>query len=478
MAISIAFLSDVREVLKGAKQSEDAFEDVADSLDDLAKEGQRAGDKLADGLDDAETAAERVERSFRELAKEAEDSSKRGSNAMRREFDEGTSAAKRDLAELGNEARQNAAETFSSFDGSAQSFADGIQGTLGGIVSSLGPGGAIAGALGAIGIGLAVSGLELSEEAKQEFRESVSELTAEYIEFGQSGTRSADAVLSQLQSIAAETDVSKTNMADWKLLADQLGVPIGEIANGYLNGGRALDDLIDKTRNQIDAEIERASNASTAEQARDSASRQSLTNARDELAAFERQKEALDAAREAHLSYLESGGDEYQARVAQIEAVNDAYDEAAGAADDFINEESGLFDVSAFIASMDEREAKLIAYQDTLAKSALSPEARQFLNDQGFEAADAFLTGYQNATPEQQARLNAIWSEAGRQNSGEYATALQDGMPETVEGPTVVPKITQADLDAIDNKLAWFFRDKTYGVGVRAEFGNPGRDVG
>jgi hypothetical protein len=35
-------------------------------------------------------------------------------------------------------------------------------------------------------------------------------------------------------------------------------------------------------------------------------------------------------------------------------------------------------------------------------------------------------------------RLDAVWSEAGRSNSGTYGTALRNGIPTTIQGPRVI----------------------------------------
>ena len=44
--INLSLVSDVRDFLKGTASVEDALDDVAGSLDDLAREGQRSSDKI------------------------------------------------------------------------------------------------------------------------------------------------------------------------------------------------------------------------------------------------------------------------------------------------------------------------------------------------------------------------------------------------------------------------------------------------
>ena len=130
-----------------------------------------------------------------------------------------------------------------------------------------------------------------------------------------------------------------------------------------------------------------------------------------------------------------------EAKAGLISQIDSAYDEAAGSVSDFVDKESGVFDVTAYIASMQAREQALKDYQSTLAGSGLSSEARTFLNSQGEEAAAQLLAGYKAAGPDQKKELARIWSEAGETSSGEYTTELQKGIPKTVPGPSVTPKV-------------------------------------
>ncbi len=445
--LRIDLAANTRDFQRGIQDAEKELDKVADALDDVARDG-----------DDA---AEKLERSFRDMAQGASKATRDIRDDTDRNMRGLSDDSKASLRELGDEAKQNAAETFSSFDGSAQSFADGLQGTLGGIVSSLGPAGALAGALGAIAIGLTVGNLELSEEAQQEFRESVSELTGEYIDFGQQGVRSTDAVLSQLQAIAQETDKSKTNLADWKKLSDQIGVPMDQVAGAYLLGGEALDALIDKTNEALQAERTRSAEITGSAGLIDAASSDRITNLEQESALLQQQRDRIEQAQQAQLLYLESGADAYQVKVNQIDAVNTAWDETAGAVDNYLNEETGVFDTGAYIAAMEERQAQLRNYQETLHTSGLTPDAINFLNSQGVDAAASFLTGYQNATPEQRRKLNEIWTESGRQNSGAYSGALTDNMPDSITGPRIEP---QVDAAGALTKFQSYFQNRSVNV--------------
>jgi hypothetical protein len=104
--------------------------------------------------------------------------------------------------------------------------------------------------------------------------------------------------------------------------------------------------------------------------------------------------------------------------------------------------------VGAYIKAMQAREKALRSYQKTLAEAELTPEARKFLESQGQDSAAAFLAGYKRATPKQRAELERIWTEAGKQDSGSYTTALTDSFSSgTVPGPAVSPQLDTSDLD-------------------------------
>ncbi len=456
----------IRKTTEPTKELERSIDRVSDTSADAARDVQRDASKIEREFDGTAKSIDgdndKLEESFKRTWKKAGEAAEQAGDKQRRESKQTTTAARADLEELGNEARQNAAETFSSFDGSAQSFVDGLQGTLGGIVSSLGPGGAIAGALGAIGLGFAVNALTVSEEAKQEFRESVAEMTGEFIEWGSSGGRSAEAILSQLEQIAQETDRGKTNLLDWRKLSGQIGSDTGEIAAAYLEGGDALDRIIEKTNSALVEERRRAEEITGSAGLIDAASSDRITNLQEESRLLSEQRDRITQARDLQLEFLRAGGDEYQLKVAGIESLNTAFDDTASAIDDFAVAEGGALDPQKYIDGMIARAEALANYKNDLATADLSVEAKTFLETQGVAAASRFMAGYKSATPEQQAQLNAIWSEAGRQNSGEYAGALRDGMPDTITGPTVTPVVP--DLSGTLTKFQSYFQGRTVNV--------------
>ena len=210
--ISISIASDTKQFTSGIKSGVlEPLDDVAQSLEDVGKAGEKGGDKLVDALKDSQRET-RNEKAYRDMASTIQRTTKATSNDFEVSTREQSHLRKEAIKEIGNEAKQNAAETFSSFDGSAQSFVDGIQGTLGGLVASLGPVGLAAGAAGAIGIGLINGALQNADTQSQAFKQSVADLTSELIAAGKDGSVSLDYIVQKLQALATETDAAQPSL--------------------------------------------------------------------------------------------------------------------------------------------------------------------------------------------------------------------------------------------------------------------------
>ena len=170
--INISFVSDVRSFLKGTRDIEGAMDDVADALDDVARDSQRMERDVSrdlDGIareagqmeqkvtrdldsvaDEGRDAGQKLERSFRDAfdvgKRESRDAGQDIERNTRRSFDD---AGDR-VGEFKDEARQNFSEVASSFTGDMDSAVDLVQGTFGGLAGSIaGPVGLALGGLGA-----------------------------------------------------------------------------------------------------------------------------------------------------------------------------------------------------------------------------------------------------------------------------------------------------------------------------------------
>lgn len=217
MPIKIDFISNIRDLLRGTKGVEDAFDDVADSLDDVARDGDQS--------------LGRLERSFRDVARNARDASKDVDDVGRKGFRSAGEAS----AEFKSEALQNLSEVTSSFDGDMQSIGDLAQGTFGGLAASL-PGvlGA-AGAGAAVGVGLITSAIVAADEARAQLQENANELAQAYID---AGSTALDAMTIASRTAEILTDGDRRKEAEE--FAKVLGVDLPTAARALAGDTNAL----------------------------------------------------------------------------------------------------------------------------------------------------------------------------------------------------------------------------------------------
>lgn len=442
----------------------DPLEDAVQALDDLGK--SRGPDKLEDGFRDAQTASKKLEREVKETADTIERDFRQSYGEMKRASSSSTASAQEDLRELANEARTNVSETLSSFDGSIESLGDVVQGTLGGVVGGLtGPAGLFAAAAGAAGVGLVIKAINDGAEDSEAFREQVAELSAELIETGGKGAEALDGVVERLKTMATEVEegAGLPKLVDlYEKVGKTGGRNFEDIAAAYAGSADKLDELIEKEKEYLDElDLENRTITQNAEES-DEAYNRRQQHASDQVIAqkaivdeLEKAADAADLAADSEAAYLASGAEEMANKAQAIGTIDAAYDGAAGAAADFINKETGVLDTGAYIASMQEREQALANYQSALATVDLSPEAKAFIDSQGFEAASAFLSGYESASDTQKAELNRIWSEAAKTNSGTYMSDLDKAFAEPVDGPTIkAPVVPAPDMSALERALA------------------------
>lgn len=190
--ISIPILSDVKDFVVGAKKVGTSVEDIADSLDDLARDAKKAGSKtgdalsdgVKDGVKDADRQLEKLEDGFAELARATKADSKKTGDALGDSVKKGTREAGEGLSEFKDEANSTAKESAASFDGSANSIADLFQELAANSFSGFGPAGAAAGIAVAAGLGYAISALQVTADSINDAGERTGELADEIVEAG------------------------------------------------------------------------------------------------------------------------------------------------------------------------------------------------------------------------------------------------------------------------------------------------------
>ena len=272
--INIDFISDVSKFLRGTRDISEALEDVADSLDDLARDADKAGEKagkgIADGIeggiDDAGDATKKLERKFKDTFDEVKADSKKAGDDVGDNVKRGFKRAEQGAAEFKDEAKSTAREGAASFTGEFEDVADVIQETLANALAGFGPMGAVAGMAAAAGIGILVSVLQGSAEKAAEAKEKVIDLAGaireaggdiEDIDWGSTFEEFANAISDPKSWFEPWQAASKTNAEVIAADAEKLGLNYQDLFQGLAGdseaAGRALEDINAKIAEQDEA---------------------------------------------------------------------------------------------------------------------------------------------------------------------------------------------------------------------------------
>jgi hypothetical protein len=289
VAIKIPFVADVASFLRGTSDMEAALEDVSGALDDLARtdatqveddlqgigkaadQASQDVEQLGQDLDDAgkgtglqraegdlkdlgaqaDTTGEKIERSFSEAFDKVKAEGRTATQRVKHDLKDTGDAGSATMSEFSQEAKQNVSETLSSFDGSASSAVDAIQGTFGGLVSALGPAGLVGAAVVAAGVGLARGLFEKSKEAAQEVAEGVADLAGQLIELG-SLSLGTEQVNDQLKEFASTAEDGKVKLDELRLAAEKAGISATTYARGVAGDNDALQASWDEVTGRLD----------------------------------------------------------------------------------------------------------------------------------------------------------------------------------------------------------------------------------
>lgn len=166
MPFKLSLAADVRPWLRGTQDVEKSLDELADSLDDLARDTKQNSDKAADSLT----------RDFRDAFDKVKTEAKTTGRKLGTELKDGTKKAGEGVEEFADEANQSAKEAAASFTGNFDDVADYIQEVLAQSLAGFGPMGAAAGVAAAAGIGMLVSYLQDAADKAHEAQDRVNAL--------------------------------------------------------------------------------------------------------------------------------------------------------------------------------------------------------------------------------------------------------------------------------------------------------------
>lgn len=421
------------------------LEDVEDAIDKASKSGDKVGEGLEEGMrkaqretKDARDDLDTLQNTIKDVNKAAKNFGVDGAKDIGDGVRRGTDDAKEGFNELKDESKSSGREAAASFSGEFSDVGDLIQELAANVFSGFGPAGVIAGIAAAAGIGLVIAQFEKAGESSEAFKARVSELTQELIDVGD-GAVGVEYIVDKLKEMATATDDAETSLSDLRDVADKSGGSYEDLAKAVAGAGEDLDKLIEseKARKKALEETNEEEQKGLAYRDKVGGDDPRIEQTQKYIEYLEQAKAAQNAAAENEKNYADANGPALAAKAELISNINDSYDEAAGGAEDFLDKETGIFDVQGFIDSMAQREQALRDYQETLATAALSPDAKAFISSQGVDSAATFLAGYKTATPAQQAELNRIWSEAGKTSSGTFSSNVRANLSQAGYAATV-----------------------------------------
>lgn len=242
---SISIASDTKSFASGVQKGIiEPLGDAAAILEDIGREGGRDIEQIERAARDSQRETKEVREAFSDLQKEIRDTGRKARTDFANPMNDATSSAGRGLRNFRDEAKQNFAEVASSFDGTAQGIADGIQGTLGGAAIAVGGVAGLAiGTLGAIG-GAVVQRItedaELAEERVKEMYDSFIDSGLNYL--------TEEQALAALSVITGDPE----KIAALQQQAQDLGLPIETVLAAQVQKGEERNVVLARANELLD----------------------------------------------------------------------------------------------------------------------------------------------------------------------------------------------------------------------------------
>lgn len=437
--------ADTKDFVRGVENAEKALETLVDSMDDAQKESVRDASKIEESLKDVARAA-----------KDAGDSAKPMGDGFKRASKE----ANEGLEEVKEESKSTAREAAASFDGSAESIVDAFQEVAANAFAGFGPAGLAAGLAVAAGIGIATTEFQKNAEQAEEAKQRVREFGLAVIESG-AEVAGLEQFQENLKAIVTESDDAAKKLGEIDAFAKRFkkyGADADTLAMAFAGNADAIDDMVGSLEDAV-AEERALADLATNKGTRDLY----LTRANDAQAYIDeliKVQEETQRAQEIEQNWLASGGAEALAKQQAIETINSAYDEVVNSVSDYINAETGIFDIEAYVSSIKAREEALLNYQNLLAASGLTTEQKQALDAMGVDQATAILNGLQDPSVAQETKdyLKQSLTNAASESSG----VARDKVEETFKKPVKAEVKAEADLEDARKSLNTFIDQKRY----------------
>jgi hypothetical protein len=480
MAIVVDFLANVRGLLRGTKDAEQAFDDVASSLDDIARDGSKVGDRLgdeiSDGAKDADRSVERLEASFKDMADASRRESSRAGSEISENVKRGTKDAEGGLRDFKDESASTAKESAASFDGSADSIVDAFQEVAANAFVGFGPAGLAAGLAAAAGIGLISAEITAGTERGEELKQKISDLTAELIEAGDEGAPSLQYIVDQLAALATATD--SVSLKDLAGTARDSGSDFRDLALATAGNTENLKDLWregSRRLTQLQMEADALDTTTNAGVRRYSSLEKQIAAQQTYVGYLGQSLDVSRKAAEQDRLYAEAGGPELAAKAQSMEEyasqVEDSLTGAGEAWEKYVTD--GIVNLDAYNAAIEAQVAAVQAFEANMviASATLSEEALNYIRSLGPEAAP-LLQAFVDAPLEQQNRTAANWATLGSTAGTNYTTSLEGSIPSEITGPTIRPVV---DLDRARRDIE-LFQNQSYTVGIGVEL-RPGTAI-
>lgn len=411
MAFKISLVSDVRGWLKGTADVERSLDDVADSLDDLARDTRQNADKAADTL----------EREFSDAFDKVKTESKTASKKVGRDWQDGADEASEGTETLKENAESNAKEIAASFDGSIDSIADGFQGLIAEAFEGWGPAGLVAGAAVAAGIGLAVSSLQEAADKAAESKERVLELSDALAEAGGNPE-----LLDWLTILRDRMNEIVDNKEWYEFWQQEPSTYWDKLSDGAKKYGLNIADLLRAQKGDAEAlarvneELARQQDEANrkVEQSRGTmdANRSSYEKAAGELSTFtdevNRGAAELSRAEEYQRAYAEAFGDTETAAQRSAEAAktfSDSLTDNLSVADEGLDRfvKKGKLKINEWTRELQERAGQNTRIKDFMVdvETKLSPEARENFAKLPTETQDQIAQAFDEGTAKQRKQI-------------------------------------------------------------------------